>query len=195
MIINRKNRLQREWKPLKPGREIIVLGVTETIYVFLSHSLHFIIVDPSTLKVFSFGTSKHSKIWLAENWERGKPGSGELKNKTKQKKTDLELLYSLDIFTWLIYGKMQGRGRAVTPSLGLTTINELWPRETRAVSQQTDFHCSLEVRKGCCLEKYQLYPRNCQLLLSILPLKIWPIAQKSTGWPWSQWLVVVKQYL
>jgi len=37
----------------------MVLGVTETIYVFPSFSLLFIIVDPSTLKVFSLGTSTY----------------------------------------------------------------------------------------------------------------------------------------
>lgn len=154
---------------------------------------------------FYYNWSQHTEtvqLWdfkILENTtgrklKEGKTGDWGTSNK-KMNKKHLESLYSLDVFTWLICRKMQRRGRTVIPSVGLTTVNEFWPRQTQAVSQQTDFHCSLEVRKCCCLEKYQLYPRNCQLLLSTLPLKTWPIAQKSTWWPWSQWLVVVKQYL
>lgn len=129
-------------------------------------------------------------------WNMSLAGDKERRNRvSSRKKMPRDCIYSYYELTWLIYRMMQREWEiAVTPMLALllTIINELWSRQTWAVPQQTDFHCSLKVRKCFFLVTYQLYPINCQLVLSISPLKSWPVAQESTGWPRSQWLVLVK---
>lgn len=53
---NHEEQVIKELETFKTDREILC-RVTKTVYVFLSHSIHVIIVVPSTLKAFSFGNS------------------------------------------------------------------------------------------------------------------------------------------